>query len=426
MVLIYYIGVSLCNLVKVFILFRFYNYIFSEKKSDKWIEYTSYLIYWFCNTYLYLAFNVPMVTLITNVAAFCLLTLNYKGTFKQKAFSSVFFCVFLILIESCVYFVATKVSFDLLSENPHTNMIGHVFVAVFMYVFAEILIKRKNVSASVDLSFKYFLALLMIPVFSFGIVLYMLTLNDVTAEGLMICSLFSLMTNLAVFYLYDKIIASVLQKKEHDVLVTQNRNLRFMVDNMQVSVENTRKLNHDLRNHATVMLALAESEKNEKLVEYIENTFQIPTGSFLSGGNVVVNSILNFKKQECEGKHIEPFFHVDIPLDVDIPDDVFTIVLGNLLDNAIAAVEKMSEDRKIYVDLFQERGIVYFYVGNPYCGELKMDEKQRYLTTKEDTEIHGYGIENVEQAVERNGGAVLIEHDDHRFHVIVALATHHE
>lgn len=415
----------LCSAINTIVLCRYYNYIFNHNKKHIVLELSSYVFCWVLNNIVYFYVNVPFIMAIYNICAFILLTVNYYDNWKKKVFSAIFFYSVLALIEGSVVFVTSKVSIAFFVPNQYNVIVGQIITSIFIFAFTEILLQRKNIARKVDMPNIYLFGLMITPVCTFVIINFLLCYN-INLLSLSICAILFLVINMVVFYLYDKIIASVLQKKEHDVLVTQNRNLRFMVDNMQVSVENTRKLNHDLRNHATVMLALAESEKNEKLVEYIENTFQIPTGSFLSGGNVVVNSILNFKKQECEGKHIEPLFHVDIPSDVDIPDDVFTIVLGNLLDNAIAAVEKMSEDRKIYVDLFQERGIVYFYVGNPYCGELRMDEKQRYLTTKEDTEIHGYGIENVEQAVERNGGAVLIEHDDHRFHVIVALATHHE
>lgn len=70
-----------------------------------------------------------------------------------------------------------------------------------------------------------------------------------------------------------------------------------MVDNMRVSVENTKQLNHDLRNHAAAMLALADNARNEDLKEYIKNAFHLDDSSFLGNGNSVINSILNLKNR---------------------------------------------------------------------------------------------------------------------------------
>lgn len=422
MEIIYYIMVSLCNFVNVIVLYRFYNYIFNNDKYSQTIEMVSLGGYWITNTLIYFLINIPLVNLLINVLSFYFLTFNYRGQQKQKIFSAIFFCIALVFVETIVVFISTKVGFDVLDQNTYTLIMGHVFSAIFMYMFTDILVHRKNVNKQINLPWNYLLGLLVTPIFSFIIVLYMMSLNDVTTFGLSVTCILFLLINLVIFYLYDKIIAHVAQQKEHEILVMQNRDYHYMIENMRVSVENTRQLKHDLKNHAVVLDSLTKNEQYEELKDYLKTIFQDISGTYVETGNTTIDSILNFKIQECKSKDIcfDPI--VAVPQEMQISYDILTIVLGNLLDNAIDATDKLKEGREICFRLTYEAGLLYLHMSNPYRGTLNIKDGV-YQSTKTVSEYHGYGLKNIQKAIDRNGGHMHIEAKDQRFTVNIVLAT---
>lgn len=303
----YILFTLLYSFLNTVVLYRFYNYIFNQDRKNVVVEIISYLLYWIFNNVVYFYINIPFAMAIYNIATFVLLTVNYYDGWRKRIFSALFFYFILALIEGIVVFVTSKVSITFFESNHYDIIAGQIFISIFIFAFTEVLVQRKNIAKKVELPNAYLAGLAVTPVCTFIVTNFLLGF-DINLLSMSICCVLFLVVNLVVFYLYDKIIAYVLQKKEHDVLVSQNHNLQSMVDNMRVSVENTKQLNHDLRNHAAAMLALADNARNEDLKEYIKNAFHLEDSSFLGNGNSVINSILNFKKQECDCKQIEFFF----------------------------------------------------------------------------------------------------------------------
>ena len=87
-----------------------------------------------------------------------------------------------------------------------------------------------------------------------------------------------------------------------------------------------------------------------------------------------------------------------------------TSVLGNLLDNAMEGA-RQCEDGKVVIALYMENGgrLAICRIENNYVGELK-NEGTRLLTTKENPELHGIGLQNVKRIVEEYSGYIQYEH----------------
>ena len=101
--------------------------------------------------------------------------------------------------------------------------------------------------------------------------------------------------------------------------------------------------------------------------------------------------------------------------------DIF-YVLGNLLDNAIEAVEKCDADnRYINVKMMNKNNMFQLYIENSYIIEPHKKGK-RFISTKENEKSeHGWGIENVKEIVERYKGMLDISYQNQRFQIDLAL-----
>ena len=124
---------------------------------------------------------------------------------------------------------------------------------------------------------------------------------------------------------------------------------------------------------------------------------------FINSGNVVVDALVNEIKGKCVSKNIICDIDVSInnnDLKIEAPD--FSVVLGNLLDNAYNAVERMSEnrDRRIEVKIFKQEDKIVIKINNTYVNTDM---------TK------SYGIQNIETVVEKYNGIYYAEQTENMY-----------
>lgn len=88
-------------------------------------------------------------------------------------------------------------------------------------------------------------------------------------------------------------------------------------------------------------------------------------------------------------------------------------IISNLLNNAIEACEKIQEDKRIIE--FKIAGYnsqIFISVCNSYDMESIINQKQKFITTKEDKLNHGIGLENVRRTVKKYDGDMRISQEN--------------
>lgn len=89
------------------------------------------------------------------------------------------------------------------------------------------------------------------------------------------------------------------------------------------------------------------------------------------------------------------------------------ILLGNLLDNAIEAEEKLEGMREINLCIREEK-MIYIKIKNR-IGPDEVGNTTR--TTKENEEFHGFGLQSVNEIVDKYNGIIQIEKCSNYFEV---------
>ena len=137
---------------------------------------------------------------------------------------------------------------------------------------------------------------------------------------------------------------------ERELLWQQNQAYRAEFDRMRQWERQLCALRHDMKNHLSVLRTYAALGQTEKLEQYLDRLGQplIPPG-FVHTGNPEIDSMLNYKLEQAEraGAKLE----LDVRLPEGFAADVFdlTIILGNLLDNALEGLKKAGPRRFSYV-----------------------------------------------------------------------------
>ncbi|WP_416529585.1 sensor histidine kinase [Clostridium botulinum] len=191
---------------------------------------------------------------------------------------------------------------------------------------------------------------------------------------------------------------------------------------MKSSMKVTKAIKHDLKNHLLTVYSLLQKEKSEEALKHISDIIEVCNSQkeYVRSGNTAIDSVLNFKLQEARQKNIRICFNLNIPENIEIPSFHISIILGNLLDNAICAVDKLECNRYINFKMKYTKGRLIIKIDNPFNGEILMNGN-RIVTTKLDRNNHGIGIESIKIILQKYDGSMEIQHDNNIFSVTLLL-----
>ena len=205
-----------------------------------------------------------------------------------------------------------------------------------------------------------------------------------------------------------------------EALMTQKTTVRM--DMLEDALEQLEQLNiklrgqrHDFMNHLQVVYSLMELSEYDEAVKYIERTYEdiISVSSVMKTSSPAINALLMSKVSDARANGIEMNLKISSPYS-DLPMESWEMcrVLGNLLDNAIDALEGVKGGR-IDVELTEDLRAYGFRVFNngpavsPEHCELIF---QTGFTTK--LKGTGMGLYIVRTIMREHGGDVTLETGD--------------
>jgi sensor histidine kinase YesM len=186
--------------------------------------------------------------------------------------------------------------------------------------------------------------------------------------------------------------------------------------------EEIRKLAHDMKNHLRTIRKLSHEREVQEYVTSIIG--EVNSHEMLyQTGNGALDIILNDKFHACQEKAIRLTPYMDAGgLDFIRPADL-SVIFGNLLDNAIEAVEKIREPerREIRLKISHKGRFFVIRVENPFSEPPLRIAGNRFRTGKQDRHFHGFGLGNVQQVVDGYCGQMSTDMDADIFRVTVLI-----
>ena len=162
---------------------------------------------------------------------------------------------------------------------------------------------------------------------------------------------------------------------------------------------------HDYHSHLQSLKAKLNKQLIAESIQYLDELEQSLKDIHLmvECGNVNVDAILNSKLSLAVEQGIEVNLKVSIPPVLPISDTDCCVLLGNLIDNAIEACEKVDGKKyiRLYIGLYKKQ--LYMSITNA-THELVRKFDEEYITTKRGN--HGHGLKRINTVVEKYGGFV--------------------
>lgn len=142
-------------------------------------------------------------------------------------------------------------------------------------------------------------------------------------------------------------------------VTNQQMELRLMAqtahyEKLKEQIDKTNKMRHDMRQHLRMIAALLDGKKYDEIREYL-NQYQITyqTGNtYISYcRNPAVDAILHYYEEECQKRQIAFDCQIEMPERTNIEDADLCRLFGNLLENAVAAAARCTQNSTRYISI---------------------------------------------------------------------------
>lgn len=225
--------------------------------------------------------------------------------------------------------------------------------------------------------------------------------------------------NICVYILINRV--KKLEKQRYELQLL-NDHYKYQQDKYLEAVSvwnNIRKVQHDIKNHLIAIKGELDSNKFDECKQYVD--LLIPQtenmGKLIQSDNTILDYLINSKLCSLENTQIIVSGVVgDLS---DISDGDLVSIFGNIIDNAVEAVNGLTEKRiELLFNRHEDNRII---VCKNTIENSVLQNNSELKTTKKDYASHGLGHIIVEETVHKLGGMIEYSEDSDMFVVQIIL-----
>lgn len=311
-----------------------------------------------------------------------------------------------------------------------------VFVISFAMIIAEIMCNRDNARNYISLkNIITFICVIIIAVIgrtytdAGNIIMYLgnvfSSLRFPYFAGLvhLLSSIYSLM---AAVTLISEFISGIINDKKNMAVIGERYRLAVSNYKMLLKAENeTKRLRHEMSHHIKAISAFLSENKIDEANNYIasvsNNLNSLPALRYCK--NLLVNSIVGACVEQAQAGEINIEYNINVNEKITMDNSDLSVLIENMLDNALEACRKIKSDREKYIRININQDDNFLFVGcvNSFDGKIIFDENGDIITSKDDSDNHGYGITAMKMVAEKYNSILKIESTENEFSVMTNL-----
>jgi len=199
-------------------------------------------------------------------------------------------------------------------------------------------------------------------------------------------------------------------------LIYQSKNYQ----QISTAYRSTRKIIHDTKKHFRYINECIKKEHYSSINAYLAQLINELEDSHTSinTGNLVIDAFIGSSRAQAENEHITFTTKIQINTDyITVSDYDLCIILGNLLDNALEACQKVipPKPKQINVNIFTTPKKFVIHICNTYA-DIPTSQESVNLQV-----LHGYGIPNVKSITSKYYGTYTFFTENDIYHSIVNI-----
>lgn len=370
------------------------------------------------------AYNIIVNLVIFFIINFCFATLCFKISFKDSLIFAVLLVAIMFATEMLSIFVFSSV-FGIETSKFRNDLTTYIIlssISKLLYLaFSQIIaISVKNKSFKTQ-STKRFLPLFIFPIITIiSSAVFLLISLSVTIEkpfhsAISIISIFNIIACIFIFIYYQ-----ILLEKDEKLNELNLEKNNFTLNNIYLDVlkhqnDELQMLFHDIKHHYMALSSFENIEEVKKYISKIYPEFESKNSLNISS-NKILDLILNKYVVICTQKNIDFKIEVKTSNLSYIDESELSVILNNLLDNAVESASRSTE-KTIEFSLRSINNMDLLSVINS-CDSPPEHISNRLITTKSNSENHGFGTRIISRHAKKNNGKYEWSYDENerKFH----------
>lgn len=401
-----YASIAVTYFFEFLITISFCNRVMDKRyKTSQILLYTfplfvlGFVIYFiFCNLFINACFSIVMYL--------CTMVIGYKENIVKKIVYTAYLTIIMILSES-VFVSPLYTKYQVIINDENMSDIERLLICIATQIINFILvqllvlvIKRKNFKQN-----NKYLLLFVYPIISMAFLMIFSWLagkHNFTQKELIAVFTVSIIDAIMCIVLF--MYYGFLEEKDREIKELEKEQQFVELNNSYMQVlehqnNEMRMMFHDTKNHYN---AIANMNSAEEIHSYVDALFDdIQKYQIIKlTNNKMLDLLLSKYKAVCSSKNI--CFNIEVKTaNLDYIDDSdLSILVCNLLDNAVESAEHSAEKSIV----FSLRRVNTFDVLNVInsCDTEPVIKGKIIKTSKEDKSAHGYGIKIISKYAKKN------------------------
>lgn len=229
--------------------------------------------------------------------------------------------------------------------------------------------------------------------------------------------------SIIIFYLFCSTLRKNIMLQEINKLNTKNLALeQKYYEILHQKNQDLRAFRHDFQSHVLALNTYAQGKNWGELAQYLSDlTATKEQISYFSTNSTLADAIVNEFYQALP-ENISFHMEGQFPHDMQIADMDISIILSNLLKNAVEACERLHQEaeKEILLEIQCKDRQLLIRMENS-SSEYSPEEIQDIETSKKDTINHGFGLNNIYESVKKYHGTMDIQYQNGYFMVMLIL-----
>lgn len=359
----------------------------------------------------YITYFEGMGVFIPVLIVFIYAVLFLKGQWYLKLWMSVLTEIIVVAVGIGInLFVSNLIGYDpikVMTVFNSTRVIIVVLAQLLLFYITRIILKHKY-NNPIDKHF--WILLIIVPIMSIValVSLMLAAMKHDDINGYILCGMFGIIAaDIATYYFFTALNNDYEMRLRMSLLEQSNENAQKNIESSKAYVQEMRSVRHDMDNLFAVIQGYIDAGKNDEAKKYINDItrYKFPSlERYVDTKNEAFNAIINSKIAICNQKKI----YIEVKTMKNCLNNLnaldIGVLFGNLLDNAIEAAAK-SREQRIMVDVCDKGEYLSILITNSIDDSV-FDKNKWLKTTKENKDMHGIGIRNVENIVNKYGGMI--------------------
>lgn len=366
-----------------------------------------------------------LLTLLLSFGLTFALTLMYESSLKHRLFVTFSFQLCASFSELLILLIFSVLPQNLASILAGSNLYGALCSKILLFLFCNIMIlffKRKNNL----LTSNYTALVLLMPMLSLILILAIplddnsspirITLGFIASAGILIA-------NIVNYFLLQNILKLHEVQQEKSNLQNQIAYQTGKYQQLSNAYKDTRRMIHDTKNHFFFIQTNINNGNYNEITPYLQHAISDLEKNYIliNTGNLVIDSFVSNFVSMAQKEGIQ--WHTDIqvnPNSITVRDYDLSIILGNLLDNALAACRQIQAPapRQVTIEIITSSRELVIHIANT------IQTFTANTPAASDSLNHGYGTKNIEAATLSYYGVYTHYLQNDCYHAIVSLPFH--